>query len=418
MKYLSVCSGIEAATVAWKPLGWEAVGFSEIEKFPSAVLQHHYPDVPNHGDMNDFKRWPNTDIDVLVGGTPCQSFSVAGLRKGMADPRGNLALVYLAIAQHCRPNWLVWENVPGVLSSNEGRDFGSIIGAMVKLGYGIAYRVLNAQHFGVPQRRRRVFVIGYLGDWRRAAEVLFNPESLRRNHPPRRGKGQNVAGTVTRSALDGGSACGGDGREGLMVPEISKCLIAGAGTRLDSETETFIPISEFAHDIDGHGSYIPEVANPLTARMHKIINSNVCENQTPIVTHTLRGEGFDASEDGTGRGIPLVVHSSPDVAAPLTAGSSRPGVNPPGRRKEDDENLIAFAQNQRDEVRLMDCAGALAVRRLTPLECTRLQGFPDDYFDDVPGRSDSAVYKALGNSMAVPCMQWIGERIQKVNTHD
>ncbi|KKL52424.1 hypothetical protein LCGC14_2285620, partial [marine sediment metagenome] len=146
MRYLSVCSGIEAATVAWQPLGWSAVAFSENDKFPSAVLQHHYPTIPNYGDMNDFKTWPTSDIDVLVGGTPCQSFSVAGLRKGMEDPRGNLALVYLAIAARYRPRWLVWENVPGVLSADEGRAFGAIVGAMVKLGYGIAYRVLDAQY--------------------------------------------------------------------------------------------------------------------------------------------------------------------------------------------------------------------------------------------------------------------------------
>ena len=189
MKYLSVCSGIEAASVAWRPLGWEAVGFSEIERFPNMVLEHHYPDVPNFGDMNEHKEWPNTNPDVLVGGTPCQSFSVAGLRQGMADPRGNLALVYLAVAERQRPRWLVWENVPGVLSSHGGRDFGSFLGALAELGYGFAYRVLDAQYFGVPQRRRRVFVVGHLGDWRRAAEVLFEPQSMQGHPPPRRETG-------------------------------------------------------------------------------------------------------------------------------------------------------------------------------------------------------------------------------------
>ncbi len=144
MKYGSVCSGVEAATVAWHPLGWQAQWFSEIEKFPSAVLQHHYPDTPNHGDMTSFKEWPNDPINILVGGTPCQSFSVAGLRKGLSDPRGNLMLTYLAIAAQYQPKWLVWENVPGVLSSNRGRDFGTFLGALGKLGYGFAYRVLDA----------------------------------------------------------------------------------------------------------------------------------------------------------------------------------------------------------------------------------------------------------------------------------
>jgi len=173
MKYLSVCSGIEAATVAWHHMGWQPVGFSEIEKFPSQVLAHHYPDVPNLGDMTKYKEWDLGTVDLLVGGTPCQSFSVAGLRKGLDDPRGNLALVYCGILDHFRPRWFVWENVPGVLSSGGGRDFGSFLGAVAELGYGFAYRVLDAQWFGVAQRRRRVFVVGYLGDWRRAAVGSF-----------------------------------------------------------------------------------------------------------------------------------------------------------------------------------------------------------------------------------------------------
>ena len=166
MRYLSVCSGIEAVTMAWHDLGWKPAGFSEIEPFPSAVLAHHYPDVTNFGDMTKYKEW-NLDgtIDLLVGGTPCQSFSVAGLRKGMDDPRGNLALVYCGMLDHFRPNWFVWENVPGVLSSSGGRDFGSFLGAVAQLGYGFSYRVLDAQYCGVAQRRRRVFVVGHLGRW-------------------------------------------------------------------------------------------------------------------------------------------------------------------------------------------------------------------------------------------------------------
>jgi DNA (cytosine-5)-methyltransferase 1 len=170
MNFLSVCSGIEAASVAWHSLGFRAFAFSEIEPFPSAVLAHHYPAVPNLGDMTNFKRWPNANIDVLVGGTPCQSFSVAGLRKGLDDPRGNLMLTYLALTERYRPEWLVWENVPGVLSIDDGRAFGTLLGGLAELGYGFAYRVLDAQYFGVPQLRRRVFVVGCLGNWRRAAD--------------------------------------------------------------------------------------------------------------------------------------------------------------------------------------------------------------------------------------------------------
>ena len=193
MRYLSVCAGIEAASVAWHELGWTPVAFSEIEKFPSAVLAHHYPNVPNWGDMTKFKEWPDESIDVLVGGTPCQSFSVAGLRKGLADPRGNLMLTYLAIADRYRPEWLVWENVPGVLSSNGGRDFGALLGGLAELGYGFCYRVLDAQYFGVAQRRRRVFVVANARSWQRAAAVLFERESLCGNPPPRRTSWEGVA---------------------------------------------------------------------------------------------------------------------------------------------------------------------------------------------------------------------------------
>jgi len=197
MNYISVCSGIEAATVAWHHLGWKPLGFSEIEKFPSEVLKHHYPQVPNLGDMTKFKEWNlNESIGLLVGGTPCQSFSVAGLRKGLEDPRGNLALTYVGILDKFKPKWFVWENVPGVLSSNGGRDFGSFLGAVAELGYGFAYRVLDAQYFGVAQRRRRVFVVGCLGDWTSAAKVLFESDCLSRNTKKSRKTGQGTTDLV------------------------------------------------------------------------------------------------------------------------------------------------------------------------------------------------------------------------------
>jgi len=188
MKYVSVCSGIEAATNAWHKFGWTPVAFSEIEPFPAAVLKHRFPNTPNYGDLTQYKSWPIEpgSIDLLVGGTPCQSFSVAGLRKGLADPRGNLCLTFLGLADHLRPRWILWENVVGVLSSGGGRDFGSFLGALGQLGYGWAYRILNAENFGVPQRRRRVFVLAYrnpvtgTGDWRVAAEALSVGEGLQR----------------------------------------------------------------------------------------------------------------------------------------------------------------------------------------------------------------------------------------------
>jgi len=182
MIYASLFSGIEAATVAWHPLDWKPAFFAEIEPFPCRVLAHHYPDVPNHGDVTKFKRWKShAAIDLIVGGSPCQSFSIAGLRRGLADPRGNLMLTYIAVVEHYRPRWLVWENVPGILSVDQGRAFASLLHGLEEIGYLCAWRVLDAQYVrtqlfprAVPQRRRRLFLVGHLGDWRRAAQVLFD----------------------------------------------------------------------------------------------------------------------------------------------------------------------------------------------------------------------------------------------------
>ncbi|MCH8505985.1 MAG: DNA (cytosine-5-)-methyltransferase, partial [Ectothiorhodospiraceae bacterium] len=307
MNYLSVCSGIEAATVAWHPLGWKATAYSEIEAFPSAVLAHHYPQTPNWGDMTKFKEWPDAAVDVLVGGTPCQSFSVAGLRKGMDDPRGNLALTYLAIADRYRPRWLVWENVPGVLSSNGGRGFGAFLGGVGKLGYGFAYRVLDAQYFGLAQRRKRVFVIGCLGDWRAAAAVLFEPESLRGDSAPSRETGKAAPIIPSRSTAGGGLGTDFDCDGGL----IARCVTAGEGQRLNYETET-------------------------------------------LITHSLRGEGFDASEDGTGRGTPLVPVAHTEVMPTMQNGADTPaGHNArSGHTKDNYIVPLAFAENSRHELRL------------------------------------------------------------------
>jgi DNA (cytosine-5)-methyltransferase 1 len=333
MNYLSVCSGIEAATCAWHDLGWTPEAFSEIEKFPSEVLAHHYPNVPNLGDMTKFKEWNLEPIDLLVGGTPCQSFSVAGLRKGLDDPRGNLALVYLAIADRFKPKWLVWENVPGVLSSNRGRDFGSFLGALAQLGYGFSYRVLDAQYFGVAQRRRRVFVVGYLGDWRPAAAVLFESESLRGDSPPSR-----------------------ETRE-----EVAKCLTTGVGKRYDSETDTMIPIAFGAQNSSSQGD---SVSTEVTPTLDK--------SKTPAVavdSYNLRETG-DISQ----------TIKSPQGGVTESVGAVRVGM---------------------------------AVRRLTPTECERLQGFHDGYTDIKSPTPDGPRYKALGNSMAVPVMKWIGDRIEQ-----
>jgi len=239
VRYLSVCSGIEAATVAWHPLGWTPAAFSEIEAFPRAVLQHHYPHVPLHGDFTTIEADQYGPIDLLVGGTPCQSFSIAGLRGGLDDDRGNLALEFLRLAQRTRAKWLVWENVPGVLSSNGGRDFGAILGGMVELGYGFAYRVLDAQFFGVPQRRRRVFVVGCLGDWRGSAAVLFERDSLSGHSAPRRQKGEGVAGTLKACAGKSGTPNGAEEADRLVIwpAETAPTLNAAFGSKLGLEDQ-------------------------------------------------------------------------------------------------------------------------------------------------------------------------------------
>lgn len=204
MRYLDVCAGISASTVAWKPLGWEAAAYSEIEPAPRAVLAHHYPSVPLHGDFTTIRGDEYGSIDLLVGGTPCQDFSVAGLRAGLDGDRGNLSLEFLRLADRTRPRWVVWENVPGVLSIDGGRAFGAILGGLGELGYGFAYRVLDARYFGVPQQRRRVFVVGYRGDWRGAGAVLSERYGSEGHPAPAWSIQSRAARTLTRGAVSAG----------------------------------------------------------------------------------------------------------------------------------------------------------------------------------------------------------------------
>ena len=247
MRYLSVCAGIEAATVAWHELGWSPIAFSEIDPFACTLLAHHYPTVPNWGDMTRFKEWPDAEFDVLCGGTPCQSFSVAGLRAGLADPRGNLALTYLAIAGRYRPEWLVWENVPGVLS-DAGNAFGAFLGGLAELGYGFAYRILDAQYFGVAQRRRRVFVVGHARDWRHAAAVLFDRASLRGDLAPSRESRKDVAASLTSGSHPGSNAPGRRREDDENL--VAATLVKGHGNvRTDATLipETVGTLSDGAH---------------------------------------------------------------------------------------------------------------------------------------------------------------------------
>lgn len=444
MKYGSVCSGIEAASKAWEPLGWKPAWFSEIEPFPSAVLAHHWPEVTNLGDMtkiSDAVRAGDVGApDVLVGGTPCQAFSIAGLREGLSDDRGQLTLSYVELAnaidakrrERGEPEAIiVWENVPGVLSSKDNA-FGCFLAGLAgesselqpaggKWTHAgcvsgpervIAWRVLDAQFFGVAQRRRRVFVVASARKGFDPAAVLFELDSVRRDSAPRRETQKAVAALTAR----GVGTCGADDNQAQAGHLIAECANGDA-------------------------------------------------------SHTLKGEGFDGSEDGTGRGVPVVAFGGGntsgniDVAACLTAKGQRidfevetfavHGTQDPDTNRElahtlgrnnGQENAIVTepftlairgrSEGSTVEVRNDGTANALLtpnggragmgvgaigwgmqVRRLTPIECERLQGFPDNHTmigwrgKDAAECPDGPRYKAIGNSMAVPVMRWIGERI-------
>ena len=383
MNYLSVCSGIEAATVAWHQMGWKPTAFSEIEKFPCEVLKHHYPNVPNLGDMTKYKEWVlNEPIDILVGGTPCQSFSVAGLRKGLDDPRGNLALIYVGILDKFRPKWFVWENVPGVLSSGGGRDFGSFLGAVGEVGYGWAYRVLDAQYFGVAQRRRRVFVVGCLGNWESAAKVLFESESLSGNTKSSRKTRQETSNSFIPSVvgtLD--TECGG-GRKAHQSAMSGHFIPTFWNGEQTAETLTRTSDDQRMSDKNRFQAVIQAYENHGTDSRVKEIDVS------PTVT----------ARWGTGgNNVPLAQsYSIQSVLAP-TLTTNDPSRSP--QASEVTQQVNAVYQS------------SMAVRRLTEVECERLQGFPDNYTNIKENCPSGARYKALGNSMAVPVMKWIGERI-------
>ena len=414
MRYLSVCSGIEAASVAWESLGWTPVAFAEIEKFPSKVLAHHYPGVANLGDMTRFREWDieRDAVDVLVGGTPCQSFSVAGLRKGLDDPRGNLALTFVAMVDHYRPEWVIWENVPGVLSSSGGRDFGSFLGALGQLGYGFAYRVLDAQHFGVPQRRRRVFVVAHSsGDSRRAAQVLFEPESLRGDST----KGNRKGEKSTSSPASSVDANGIQRTVGTLCADTHP----GAYSGQDAYTGRLVPVMYENHPNDSR------ITGPVDPSPTVAARWGTGGGNTPLVQHTFRksrraqsAEDFETwVPDGVTNTLNCFdlgdIRSVDIVVEPIALAENTIGRQPMNGGNGDGYTVGGpmYTLNATGVHGVAHPDHSMAVRRLTPTECERLQGFPDGYTDIMPETPDGPRYKALGNSMAVPVMRWIGSRI-------
>nr|DAG81849.1 MAG TPA: Cytosine specific methyltransferase [Caudoviricetes sp.] len=499
MKYGSVCSGIEAASVAWEPLGWKSAWFAEIEKFPSAVLAAHWPDVANLGDMTKIAaavRAGEVEApDVLVGGTPCQAFSIAGLRNGLADERGQLTLSYVELANAIddkrrergeKEIIIVWENVPGVLSSKDNA-FGCFIGALAgedcelqpaggkwsNAGcvYGpsriVAWRVLDAQFFGVAQRRRRVFVVASARKEFNPAEVLFEFDGVRRDTPPRRepkapvttdavkraeigshwdnpvnphptlnqsnnegGIGQSnqeifaqrgaglvsetqygseLAGTLT--ARHDSSPCADRGMNVLAYGggntsgniDVAACLTA-KGQRIDFEVETFAV----------HGTQDPDTNRELA---HTLGRNNGQENACIAFSYkdhgadaaidlapTMRAGNHDSSHANSGQ-PPAICIQNASVGRRDSAGLQGKGY----------QEEVAFTQDSRTSADVVQFG--MQVRRLTPVECERLQGFPDNHTliewrgKDAAECPDGPRYKAIGNSMAVPVMRWIGERI-------
>lgn len=448
MRYLDVCSGYSAFTLGAAGLGFECAGYSEIEPFPRAVLEQRHSAVatdwdhrhrpgsnvtPLFGDFTQIEAHHVGPVQLLTGGTPCQAFSVAGKRLGLDDPRGNLTLEFLALARRVRAEWLVWENVPGILSHDDGRTMGTFLRLLGDLGYGWAYRVLDAQYVrvdgfagAVPQRRRRVFVVAHLGDAAGPAAVLFERESLRGDPAPRREAGEGVAGAPSASTGRRGGVDDPE-RGGLIAGTLSAAGSRSRGAGTDPagitpvgyvpEIEPQAMSSKWSKGSSGPAG--DEVANliaqPIAASLTRGAESagkggyagRRQEDDVNLVAHALRADGFDASKDGTGRGTPLV---------PVVFGTHDTNVTC-GTEVTLTLRAADNAARNGKSGNGLSVADGWAVRRLTPIECERLMGVPDG-FTDVTYRgkpaADGPRYKALGNSQAVNVMRWIARGLRDV----
>ena len=549
MKYLSLFSGVEAATLAWAPLGWEPVAFAEFDAFPSAVLAHRFPNVPNLGDVTqiDGNQFRGT-VDLIVGGSPCQGFSVAGKQKGLEDPRSKLALAYVRLLDEVHPKWFVWENVPGVLSTNGGADFREFMSAITRLGYKCAWRILDAQYVridgfprAIPQRRRRIFVVGNLDGWRYSSEVLFECESVRGNSPTSETTRQDTASSIggrldratqaifrsggfsnyypeerasstvkTTNEFNGG--CGDICVEKpfpRMLDDVAPTLTAESLIRNCQGAQESMRGRHYVYDM----THADEVVRPVTDGLSPTLQARMGTggNQVPIIlpkaigfsessfaqftqTQTAGpvrcaggtvGSGGETLVSNTGGQLygtslsygiarpenicptltaqmdnqtdlprvadhgeqPSMVHENQrgtvslhGVSTPLMTPGGKPGQGNPvvleptyslaentiGRQPQNGGNGAGY--NEEISYTLNTCGvhgvtDRMRVRRLTPTECERLMGFPDEY-TKVPYRGkpaeacpDAPRYKACGNSMCVNVMRWIGWRIQQIEEH-
>lgn len=414
MRYISLFSGIEAASVAWAPLGWEAVAFSEIDPFCNAVLKTRFPAVPNLGDIQhvDWRHYRGR-ANVVIGGSPCQSFSIAGKREGLKGASG-LMFEYIRAVREILPECFIWENVPGALSSEHGRAFGLLLQQMDALGYNLAWRILDAQFFGLAQRRERVFLVGVLGDATRACEILFEPQGVPWGAESSKEKRAQLTSTTRARPYHAGFKYGAAASAGSLGYAIEQSPTLTSDWHCPAICYGIVGniigrTPENGGNGLGYCNPDEEAMYTLTATdRHAIAYTPQQTREITCMTSTHTNSYVGSETCGC-----LTAHISKDAP------------------------VVAFAQNERDEVRLIgrkgDHVGAIpaapgikqsshvleefGVRRLTPTECERLQGFPDGWTDiEYRGKPapDTQRYKSLGNSMAVPVVEWIGKRIERV----
>ncbi len=465
MTFGSLFAGIGGFDSALESAGCRSAWQVEINSDANKVLEKHWPNTERFTDVCDFGISATSfRPDIIGAGWPCQGNSVAGKRAGMAHQGSGLWSEVVRILDEFRPTWFLGENVPGLLSVNGGRDFGAVLRDLAELGYGFAYRILDAQWFGVPQRRRRIFIVGCLGDWQSAAEILFESECLPWDSPPSRQAGQRIAASLTRGADSGGKG-GYAGRRREDDVNIVGPLMANAATERKHGDGGISSLDQY---FAGHIQPVQIAATLNSGGNNGGFRTEPGEH---LVAHSLTNR-HDSSEDGTGRGVPLIAFEQNqrnevrDLNDLGTSVKSQPGMKnqcyiaihphcigrdaeagPQGKEYLQDGSAytmdsrgqpqaVAFqtriARNGRGQPKeitdaLTSCeggthadskphiaGGSFGVRRLTPVECLRLQGFPDSWLDDC-GLSDSSKYRLIGNSVARPCVEWIGRRIVESN---